>query len=721
MLMTENNERIYEENKLSEVLKKLLQNIDYYSKSNQVFSKKIKTVKNSNELNVISNHLELIEKNLRNNNTALLNPYFGRIDYTDKNESKEYSLYIGKHGIQDTKDKTLTVDWRAPISSVYYDCQLGENKIELFDNEELDLELKLKRTIEIDNSELIEFYDVNTVAADELLTKYLAKNKEAVLSEIVATIQKDQNRIIRDSYFHNIIVQGGAGSGKTTVAMHRVSFLLYNYKDIFNSENFYILGSNKMFLNYITSILPSLDVAEIKNMVLSSFLYDFVAEYIPKAKNKFNFIDRYTDDNRFDMSFKGKIGFVKALDKYLKIYEHDNIPVDNIALNGYVVMEKGNIRNLMDTFRDKSMQEKITILNDQLKNKIIAFVENNPTLKLVSNHIVDNSERIDKGLKISSKDRFEDLIKDYSKFFGDNKNKLNIISIYIDFLLALKEKFKNIENLSIYIKNIDNIIISVKESKFDIFDLSMLNLIKKRLCSSKKNEDVRYIVVDEAQDFGASIFYVLRNVFDKSYFAIMGDISQNINYDIGMNDWECLTNDIFASKHDKFYTLSKSYRNTIEISNLAIKVLKKAEFKTYDIEPFVRHGKDPEIINAVNFEESVEQSLKIINDIIKDGFKTIAVICRTQEEADMVSTSLSKHTELQNIKADTESNSINGVMVMPIQMSKGLEFDAVILWNVNSENYSIFDSDIKLLYVAITRALHELYVLYTGKISELLI
>jgi len=188
-----------------------------------------------------------------------------------------------------------------------------------------------------------------------------------------------------------------------------------------------------------------------------------------------------------------------------------------------------------------------------------------------------------------------------------------------------------------------------------------------------------------------------------------------------MNDWECLTNEIFTSRYDKFYTLSKSYRNTIEISNLAIKVLKKAEFKTYEIEPFVRHGKEPEIINTDNFEETITKSLKIIGDVLENGFKTIAVICRTQKDADMVSDSLSKHIELQNINADSESNFINGVMVMPIQMSKGLEFDAVILWDADNENYLVCDSDIKLLYVAITRALHELYVLYTGKISELLI
>lgn len=695
--MSKNTEKIHEENKLSEVLREILLNIEYFNKSKAVFSKRLKTLKNSNEVMVVANHLALMDKNIRNNNTAFLNPYFARIDYLDKNEANDYSLYIGKYGIQDTNSQTLTVDWRAPISSVYYDCQLGDNKLEVYESEELDLELKLKRTIEIDNSKLIDFYDVNTIANDELLTRYLAKNKEAVLSEIVATIQKDQNQIIRDSYFNNIIVQGGAGSGKTTVAMHRVSFLLYNHKDIFNSENFYILGSNKMFLNYITSILPSLDVGDIRNMVLSSFFYEFVAEYMQKGKGKYKFTEKWSDDNKLDMAFKGKIGFVKALDSYLKIYEHNNIPVQDVVINEKVIMYRKNILNLLDTFNEKSMQEKIALLNEQLKNKIISYKENNPNLKI-------NIEE-----------------KDFSKHFGDNKKKLNIISIYIDFLIALKEKFESKDTLNIHIKNIDNIIESIRDNVFDIFDLGMLNLIKKRLCTNKKFEDVRYIVVDEAQDFGVSIFYVLKNVFNKSYFAIMGDISQNINYDIGMNDWECLRNEIFESKNDKFYTLSKSYRNTIEISNLAIKVLKKAEFKTYEIEPFVRHGKEPEIISTVDYAEALRISLKLIDNIFKNGFKTIAVICRTDDEAKTVSDLLSKHIDVVRINGEKDVDFINGVMIMPIQMSKGLEFDAVILWDVNNEKYISCDSDIKLLYVAITRALHELYVLYSGKISELIL
>ena len=693
--MNNSVERINEENKLEETLKKIKLNLDYYNDSMNVFKNRLKVVSDDNEVTVIFNYLDLIEKNIRKNSNSLLNPYFARIDFFDNNENKDYTLYIGKHGLQDTNSQTLTVDWRAPISSVYYDCQLGSNIIETYEGEELDLELNLKRTIEIDNSKLIDFYDVDTIANDELLTKYLAKNKEAVLSEIVATIQKDQNEIIRDGYSHNIIVQGGAGSGKTTVAMHRVSFLLYNYKDTFSSENFYILGSNKMFLNYITSILPSLDVGEIKNMVLSSFLYDFVSDYMPKGKSKYNFIEKWSDDNKMDMAFKGKIGFVKALDSYLKKYEYTNIPTQSVIINDSILMSRANILSLLETFKEKSMQEKIAILNEQLKYKIISFKENNRRL----------SVGVDE--------------KEFLNYFGDKKKKINIISIYLEFLAVLKEKFENNDVLNVHVKNIDNIISTIKDNKFDIFDLSMLTLIKKRICTNKRFESVSYIVVDEAQDFGVSIFYVLKNVFTKSYFAIMGDISQNINYDIGMNDWEGLINEVFTAKNDKFYTLSKSYRNTIEISNLACEVLKKATFKTYEIEPFVRHGKEVEIINTLNFEEMINLSLKIIDSIFKNDYRTIGIICRTEEEAKKVSDTLSENINVININS-FDGEFANGVMVMPINLSKGLEFDAVILWDVNNKHYVECDADIKLLYVAITRALHELYVLYEGELSKLL-
>ncbi|QSX06371.1 ATP-binding domain-containing protein [Sedimentibacter sp. zth1] len=687
-------ERKKEEEKLNYILEQIELNIESNGAHKKQLNEKIKTA-SSSELNVLTNIITIVEKSLDNNLNSVNSPYFAKIDYFDYIENKNCILYIGKCGLEDTHEKILTVDWRAPISSVYYDCQPGKNTIKTYDGEELDLDLNLKRTFEIQNSVLLDFYDVNTISNDELLTKYLAKNKEAVLSEIVATIQKDQNEIIRESCSKNVIVQGGAGSGKTTVAMHRVSFLLYNFSKIYNSENFYILGNNEMFLNYITSILPSLDVKDIKHRLLSNFFIDFIDDYVPFKNGKNKFIDIFKIQNKDLLALKGKIGFVKELGNFIAEYEDLNIPIRSIKLRGKVIMEKSNMISLLRTFKYKSMQEKISLLNEQFK------------------------KRLSNELELLNVNNAEVIMKKNANVFGKSKIKISILDIYNEFLENLIEKIQNKEIQNIEESLVQGIIDNIKKKQFDIFDIANLTLIKRKICTNKKFEDVRHIVIDEAQDFGVSIFYVLRNAFAKSTFTIVGDVTQNINYNIGMNDWEHLTNNVFNESKDKFYILKKSYRNTIEISEFACSILKNAKFKTYEIEPYVRHGSNVEVLNENSFEAMIEKTKLLIKQIFAKEYKTVGIICKTEEEVEMVKSELSKFIEIVSFNNEDTSFS-NGVMIMSVKMSKGLEFDTVILWNVNDNNYKKCDSDVKLLYVAITRALHELYVLYEGKITALL-
>lgn len=205
---------------------------------------------------------------LERNAKALNKPYFGRIIFHDEALDKEESIYIGKGGIAQDATHQAVVDWRAPVANAYYESNLGKCSYAAPGDVQIEIDLKLKRTYEIEEGKLLDYFDSEVVANDELLTKYLAKNKQAVLNEIVATIQKEQNEIIRKSPYHNIIVQGVAGSGKTTVAMHRISFILYNYADRFRPNDFYIVGSNRILLNYITSVLPDLDVHGIRQMTM---------------------------------------------------------------------------------------------------------------------------------------------------------------------------------------------------------------------------------------------------------------------------------------------------------------------------------------------------------------------------------------------------------------------------------------------------------------------
>ena len=255
-------------------------------------------------------------------------PYFGRIDFQDQRLSFLESYYIGRVGISDEKAEPVVLDWRAPISSVYYENSTGPCSYTVSSEGTFSIDLKRKRTYEIENDHLKDFFDSDVVANDELLTKYLAKNKKAVLGEIIATIQQEQNLIIRRSPKTNLIVQGVAGSGKTTVAMHRISYILYNYEEDFRPEDFYIIGSNRILLNYITSVLPELDVYGIRQMTMEQLFIRLLYEDWDEEKYTVHTIDRADEKN----SIKGGSGWFFDLENFCRTYEAEQIPREPVRL-----------------------------------------------------------------------------------------------------------------------------------------------------------------------------------------------------------------------------------------------------------------------------------------------------------------------------------------------------------------------------------------------------
>ena len=215
---------------------------------------------------------------LRRAAQARKKPYFGRIDFVDETLKKKESYYVGRSVIAKDPAHPEVIDWRAPIASVYYDSSVGMTSYSVKGEGKFEIDLLRKRTYEIENDKLKDFYDSDVVANDELLTKYLAKNKRAVLGEIIATIQQEQNEVIRKKPQHNMIIQGAAGSGKTTVAMHRISYILYNYDLEFKPEDFYVIGSNQVLLNYITGVLPELNVYGVSQMTMEQLFVRLLYE-----------------------------------------------------------------------------------------------------------------------------------------------------------------------------------------------------------------------------------------------------------------------------------------------------------------------------------------------------------------------------------------------------------------------------------------------------------
>lgn len=609
-------------------------------------------------------------------------PYFGRIDFQDPRLSFLESYYIGRVGISDEKAEPVVLDWRAPISSVYYENSTGPCSYTVSSEGTFSIDLKRKRTYEIENDHLKDFFDSDVVANDELLTKYLAKNKKAVLGEIIATIQQEQNLIIRRSPKTNLIVQGVAGSGKTTVAMHRISYILYNYEEDFRPEDFYIIGSNRILLNYITSVLPELDVYGIRQMTMEQLFIRLLYEDWDEEKYTVHTIDRADEKN----SIKGGSGWFFDLENFCRTYEAEQIPREPVRLEktGTLLLDAEYIDNYCREQSTLSMEGKMCMLNEIL----LAKFENE-----VSGKEVTFPAREKKALK-----------RKYEKYFGDGKWRGSIFDLYLQFLEQQAEKGKAVE---------------VPENSFDVYDLAALAYLYKRI---KENDPVReasHVVIDEAQDFGMMAYQVLHYCLRDCTYTIMGDTSQNIHFSYGLNDWEELKKLILTGTYDAFGVLRKSYRNTVEISDFANEILRHGDFAIYPVEPVLRHGT---AVRKEAFDDEaalLAAGVQTIKTWQAQGYETIAVVCRDEAEAADTARKLKQYVPV--VEEDLETAEFGeGVMVLPVAYTKGLEFDAVLLLDPTEEKYPENDGQVKLLYVAATRALHELAVLYTGELTGIL-
>ncbi len=628
------------------------------------------------QLTASQNILEHTQNALRKNRAALKKPYFGRIDYDDLTYESTERLYIGKNGITKNQTDVVIVDWRAPAASIYYENELGHGFYHVPEADDVEIDLHRKRTYDISDGKLLGFYDDDVAANDELLVKYLSQNKEAVLGDIIATIQKEQNEIIRDIPSKNIIVQGVAGSGKTTVALHRISYLLYNYEDKYKPAEFCIIGGNDMLLNYISSGLPELDVKNVRQMRMDAVFPYFLGNHFKKS---FRIVPDLPE-----APLKSRLSFVRKLDAFLKKWQEDALSIQDITDPELgVVLSSANMEEARFYHPDLSLFQTEKLFNERLASRIrFLCTERTPEYKKAK-------------------------LLNYRKYFDSSRHKWTEDSIYLAFLETLSRESE--ESCSLFSTTIE----SVRKKQFDVYDAAALALIKKRILQKKEMDEFSQIIIDEAQDFGETVYYVLKEIFPPCFFTIMGDVSQNIRYETGMNDWESLKKALFKEERDSFYLLAKSYRNTIEISQYAGKVLEKASQGSYRIQPVIRHGLPPEIHRA-NTASLPALLLETVAAVKAKNFETIAVVCRTEDEA----------AEVRSILDITDADSSafhNGVMVLPVMLTKGLEFDCVILWKPDESRYGNNPREAKLLYVAITRALHELHLMLDADPSSLLL
>ena len=596
---------------------------------------------------------------LRKNKASLRQPYFGRIDYTEDDRTGISKVYIGKNGVFRDKTDVVIADWRAPISTVYYENEIGRGCYYLPGGKPMEIDLKQKRTYDIQEGELKGYYDSDVAANDALLIQYLAQNKTAVLGDIIATIQKEQNEIIRQTPFGNVLVQGVAGSGKTTVAMHRISYMLYNYKERFMSNEFCIIGGNDLLLSYIASGLPELDIPDIKQKRMDVMLTHLLGKEWKKTKQK-------VIPPTKDAAVRSKMNFMLELEIYLMKLREKYVPTGEVkdAALGTLLTQSNNER-LIGENPEFSATKLLMVLDERLRTRIKFLCPD------------------------GEKEYLSKKLMQYKDYYKDRTPKESIYGIYAEFLREYNERHPGVLDMAEHNANaIDN--------KYDVYDVAALLMVQYRITRKKEDEEFGQIFIDEAQDFGMTVYYALKRVLPKCFFTIMGDVSQNINFDTGMNDWEDMRKWMLTGEKDCFRLLSKSYRNTIEISEYAGKILERASFGRYKIDPVIRHGIPVRKKHGMTEEAMYNEVTAIAKSAKEKEYETVAVICKDEQTADFVSKWMDED-----------------IKVLPISLTKGLEFDVVILWDLDPES-EVSPSQAKLFYVAATRALHELHIL-TGK------
>lgn len=684
---------------------------------------------------------------LRNLVTAKSKPYFARVDFAEKDKKEGEKLYIGKMSLMREEDQqVIIVDWRAPVANLYYEERLGDARYICPDGD-VKGQMLLKRQFSINGGELQEIFDIDITTNDEFLQAYLGAGADNRLKEIVSTIQVEQNRIIRADMWTPMVVQGAAGSGKTTIALHRIAYLIYTYEKDFKPENFMIIAPSRFFLNYISEVLPELGVERVLQSTFESFAMDLLGKkFKVKDPNEklVSFVSetggstKAKDSLLFKASeLKASMKFKEIMDRYVEYVEARFIPREDFKLAGVTVYTYMDINRLflkeykrwpvakrIDEIK-KHLSSRLKILRDKIVNSL--YDECDEKIAQLKETMEDNEER--HRLIVEAIDNKNDKIgkveSNSKRAVNEYVKRLSNISpwqYYVNFMenipLAM-ELSKGIADRGIVEYMVRHTCETIRSGFIEIEDFAPLIYLKFLIYGMDEKIPVKHIVIDEAQDFSVFQLYVLRKIIKDSSFTILGDLCQGIHAYRGLKDWKDVMTQVFDDRRTEYLNLEQSYRTTVEIMDAANLVIRRLpEGEHMQAKPVIRHGEPVRLLNTGSLKETAADICGRLEGVRKEGLKSVAIICKTLDECKSIQAQMKKTVPELYIITGKEDQYKGGIVTLPSYLSKGLEFDAVFI--VGAETYGEEDLDIKLLYVCMTRALHKLYVYYNGESTSLL-
>ena len=640
-------------------------------------------------------------------------PYFARVDFEKQTGVEKY--YIGKHTVFDGGD-VLVLDWRAPVSSLYYDGRLGPASYVCPDGT-IEGNIVLKRQFDIKDRTLISYADMDICSNDELLRASLSEASDVRLKNIIATIQAEQNAVIRKELKKTVIVQGVAGSGKTTVALHRIAYLIYTYAKQLSPEKILILAPNRFFLDYISDTLPDLGVENIQQETYEDFGLDVLGNnvtVIPYNEDLKRILDSSASfDEQAVMKFKANMPFAIIVEKYISDFENSIVDaIEDFSVEGCVLVKKEVVKRMFLHYSDMlSANERVQKVKSFLLKTVKEIVQDyeNGGYSFNSNITMAACEALKRDGK--------KMVNKYLQQF-----KLKDAVNHMKFLLAQKEYFTESLTPKQYKLMKDMFATRIKKKQIAYEDLPALLLIQHKLFGEKLQSDLKHVVIDEAQDLGEFYFYVLRKMFKGITMSILGDIAQGFYAYRGIEDWNKLNAEVFDNEAE-IIPLVQSYRTSVEVMDEANKVAAKmAEQLGISLANSVlRHGDKVNYIEAANEQSEMELIVSRIKELQQNNRKNIAIVTRDDQRANVVYECLKKEFGAVNLISNSTKKYLSGITVMPVYLSKGLEFDSVLLVDADENSYNNEMTHAKLLYVGITRAMHTLDVYYVNNLTKWLV
>ncbi|KRL63375.1 RNA polymerase recycling motor HelD [Lactobacillus psittaci] len=656
-------------------------------------------------------------------------PYFARVDFEETGEKPE-TIYIGLGSFADRDDHFLIYDWRAPISSIYYDGKLGKVTYHA-PNGEQEVDMTKKRQFMIENGKIENMFDTDESIGDQMLLEVLGEKSSTQMKSIVTTIQKEQNRIIRNTKDDLLFVQGAAGSGKTSAILQRIAYLLYRYRGNLTSSNVIMFSPNQLFNDYIENVLPEMGE---QNMVQMTY-WQFVSRRLPNMEVE-NLFEQFENSEKNDAikEFKDSLTFFKMLTRYAQMLKQKGVIFKDIYFRDkkQPFFSKEKIKEIYYSFPDNyKLVNRIDATKESLVNSLNHMITRESKKAWVSRIIESLSQeqlnqlydRPDQEFESGEKEeRFlarKIVIKELKKVNRKiNHNQfLNLPKQYINFLRLVgrsidftKYNFSQNE----WEEHIEDVIAGFKNHKIKMTDVSAYLYLYDLLTGRRTNYEMRYAFIDEIQDYTPFQLAYLRYNFPRAKFTMLGDLNQAIFTKDASHDLLSQISSLFDADKTSVVQLTKSYRSTKQITDFTKAILTHGE----KIEAFNRQGPKPAFYQQADFSTAIESLAKIIQENNQSDL-TSAVITKDLASAKEVFEALKQLGVKTTLIASANQRLVPGTIIVPSYLAKGLEFDAVVMWNPAADVYANVDES-QLVYTIASRAMYKLDLIYYGKLSPLL-